>query len=466
ILRAYALGYLSAVTPKLVTYARHFARRDWSPKQKLCELAQVLAGPLRINTFPTFCAVLVGGSTLLPMLLYRIFASIAGFSDGDVQRSQTLRRLIRFVTAFFSAWFSFELLNKKRTLSWDSRSKRAFSDQEPRKDAANPLDHPRPELVGRTMDLTLFTATRAVDVMACLTWNWWYHRRKAQSRWTLVESLAPGLADAGVFAMSAAVVMWAWFYEPERLPRTYEKWIGEVAKVDSRLIEALRRARRGVFVYGKDTGQAPLLEAMCRDYGWPEEWGDPAKTAPIPCEMVHMGCGSNCEKHALYRFARTFKFACATYIPLQIVLRLRAMKNPTVLRRAISEGARSSAFLASFVGLFYYAVCLARTRLGPQVFDLKTVTPQMWDSGLCVGAGCLMCGWSVLAEKARKRQELALFVAPRAVATVLPRLYDIKYQYRERIAFATSAAVLLTCLRENPRLVRGVFGRIANTVLN
>ncbi|GLI75693.1 hypothetical protein PoHVEF18_003955 [Penicillium ochrochloron] len=299
-----------------------------------------------------------------------------------------------------------------------------------------------------------------------MAWSRWVRRRRAQNRWTIIESYVPGLADAGVFATSAAVVMWAWFYLPERLPRTYEKWIGEVAKVDTRLIEALRRARRGTFIYGKDTGQAPLLESMCRDFGWPEIWGDPSKTIPIPCEMVHMGCGPNCEIHAVSRFARTFKIACATYIPLQIVLRLRRMREPAVLRRAISEGAQSSAFLATFVSLFYYAVCLARTRIGPKVFDAKTVTPLMWDSGLCVGAGCLMCGWSVLVEQARKRQELALFVAPRAAATVLPRLYEKKYQHREHIAFAASAAILLTCLRERPSLVRGVFGRITNSVLN
>lgn len=363
------------------------------------------------------------------MLLYRICTSvITGTSNGDIRNTQQLRRLIQFFTALLSAWFSFGLLNKKRSDSpRNVRSSSASMGQEPSSSAsAHALDPTRPELVGRTMDLTIFTVTRAVDVIACLAWNNCYRRRKAQNRWTVAESLAPGLADAGVFAMSAAIVMWAWFYEPERLPRTYEKWIGEVARVDTRLIEALRRARRGIFVYGKDTGQAPLLESMCRDYGWPVEWGDPRKTIPIPCEMVHMGCGPNCEKHAVYRFARTFKFACATYIPLQIVLRLRGMKDPAVLRRAISEGAQSSAFLASFVSLFYYAVCLARTRIGPRVFDQKTITPLMWDSGLCVGAGCLMCGWSVLVEKARKRQELALFVAPRAAATVLPRLYDKK----------------------------------------
>lgn len=42
----------------------------------------------------------------------------------------------------------------------------------------------------------------------------------------------------------------------------------------------------------------------------------------------------------------------------------------------------------------------------------------------------------------------------------------LQYQYRERIAFAVSAAILITCLRERPTMVRGVFGRITNSVLN
>ncbi|KAJ5645950.1 hypothetical protein N7490_002322 [Penicillium lividum] len=467
IIRAYALGYLSSVTPKLITFARRLGSKNVSMKQKLQELAQALAGPLRLNNFPTFCGLLVGGSTVFPVLLYRICAWIVAASKGNIRMSRRGQQLLQFATAFLSAWFSFQLLNKNRAISrQDVRARKISSGQDDsRNTPTKTLERPHLELVGRTMDLTLFTVTRAVDVIACIVWNRWYRRRKAQGRWTAIEAVAPGLADAGVFASSAAIVMWAWFYLPERLPRTYEKWIGEVAKVDTRLIEALRRARRGTFVYGKDTGQAPLLESMCRDYNWPEEWGDPSRVVPIPCEMVHMGAGPNCEKHAVSRFARTFKFACATYIPLQIILRLRGMKSAAALGRAISDAARSSAFLASFVGLFYYSVCLARTRLGPRIFDPKTVTPLMWDSGLCVGAGCLMCGWSVLVEKARKRQELALFVAPRAAATVLPRLYEKKYQYRERIAFSISAAILFTCLGENPRMVRGVFGRITTSVL-
>ncbi|KAL6237312.1 hypothetical protein BDW75DRAFT_204366 [Aspergillus navahoensis] len=472
VLRAYALGYLSSATPKILSCLRRlWSNNDLSYRCKLDELLQVLAGPLRLESFPTFCAALVGGSTLLPLLALRVLQTACRRLRPDSRRlnSKKLSQLIQFVAAFISAWFSFQILNRRpvtlQTVSTKPQDEtgRETTTLQPTPQLYSCL---QPQFAGRTMDLTLFTLTRALDSLACISWSWVQQKRRCGHGSTNAVSVIPGLADAAVFAASAAVVMWAWFYAPERLPRSYGKWIGEVAKVDERLIEALRRARRGVFVYGKDTGQAPLLESMCKDFGWPTPWGDPARTIPIPCEMVHMGCGPSCEKHALSRFLRTFKFACATYIPLQIAFRLRSMKSAASARRAISDALRSSSFLASFVSLFYYSVCLSRTRLGPRLFNKTKVTPQMWDSGLCVGAGCAMCGWSILVEHAKKRQEIALFVAPRAAATVLPRFYDQKYLYRERAAFAISAAVLLTCFRESPEMVRGVFGRIGRSVVN
>ncbi|PYH36116.1 uncharacterized protein BO87DRAFT_375129 [Aspergillus neoniger CBS 115656] len=470
ILRAYALGYLSSTTPRVISCLRRIRRHGLSFAEQLKELSTTLTSTLRLDAFPAFCAVLVGGSTVFPLILLRCLAHLVRKLGLKPGRSNALihMRLARFVSALLSAWFSFHILNQRPI-----RLQRACDECQGGTDSKNAADqrklgpepHGHPHFAGRTMDLTLFSLTRAVDLMVYMGWAHWRRWRKSKNQWSLMERVAPQLADAGVFATSAAIVMWAWFYMPERLPRFYGKWIGEVAKVDGRLIEALRRARQGVFVYGKDTGQASLLQSMCKDYNWPVEWGDPSKTIPIPCEMVHMGSGHSCEKHALSRFTRTFSFACATYIPLQIIFRLRSVKSMASLKQPIAAALRSSAFLASFVSLFYYSVCLARTRIGPKVFHRGTVTPMMWDSGLCVGAGCLMCGWSILVENARKRQEISLFVAPRAAATVLPRYYEKQYQHRERIAFSISAAILLTCLQERPDMVRGVFGRIGRSVL-
>lgn len=66
---------------------------------------------------------------------------------------------------------------------------------------------------------------------------------------------------------------------------SYNKWITEIADADARLLETLRRIRSGVFIYGKDTGQAPLLQSMCEDLGLPKVWGDPALTKPVPCQV-------------------------------------------------------------------------------------------------------------------------------------------------------------------------------------
>lgn len=402
------------------------------------QLARILTSAIRLDSLPTACAVLVGGSTVFPVLFLKIGALVSRRLNckASILTSKTSARLVRFAAALASAWVSFDLLNKKPislhhangSLSKDSPE---GGNAPGRQHGAG--GHQPTEYAGRTMDLTLFTLTRAVDVVVCIAWMYWSRWRKEKGRWSAIEAAAPKFADAGLFSVSSAVVMWAWFYLPERLPKSYERWISEAAKVDWRLIEALRRARRGVFVYGKETGQAPLLQSMCKDYNWPMVWGDPAKTIPMPCEMVHMGCGPSCEKHAAFRFAKSFKFACATYFPLQIAFRFRSLKSRAALIRAVSDALWSSTFLASFVSLFYYGVCLARARLGPKIFDKETVTPQMWDSGLCTGTGCLMCGWSILAENTRRRQEMALFVAPRAAATVFPRLYDRKVCLTNRV---------------------------------
>ena len=276
-------------------------------------------------------------------------------------------------------------------------------------------------LAGRTMDLTILTAVRALDALVGDVW----HRRKLQrlrlAKWTRMDSVISHATDAGIFAVSSGAVMWAWFYMPERLPRAYNNWIGEAAQVDKRLIETLRKARAGEFIYGRNNGQAALLQSMCRDYGWPVQWGDPAVTIPIPCECVHMGMGPSCHKHAATRFFRAFRFAMFMYLPLQLLVKAKT-PSPKAFVHACRDALRSSAFLGAFISLFYYSVCLSRTLVGPKIIP----KPMVWDRGLCVAMGCVACGWSILLEAEKRRQEIAAFVAPRAAAILFPRRYDKK----------------------------------------
>lgn len=399
-------------------------------------MQRIMAEPFALEKFPTFCGALIGMYTILqfPMrlLLYQI--SAVSRSSRLRMRSNFSIMTSRLLAAFCAAWFSLPLLNKSRV------SQRVNQEIDPPKDRtvegvkdlkrpqiseANGIPHTSAPLAGKTIDLTLFAMTRAVETV--IGHVWFCHRPLGNSSliWVRFRKLVSDSTDPLVFAISSGVIMWSWIYHPSALPRAYNKWIGAAAQVDRRLIELLRKARIGDFAYGCDAENDPILESMCRDFNWPLQWGNPSKTIPIPCEVVHSGLGTSCSWHAMVRFSRAFKFALTTYLPLQLFVRSRK-PSWKALGRALSESLRSSAFLGGFVGLFWSGVCLSRTRLGPIVFSTKRVTPMMWDQGLCIRAGCVLCGWSILIEAASRRQEVAFFVAPKAAATFLPRSYDRK----------------------------------------
>ncbi|KAK4070114.1 uncharacterized protein Triagg1_6535 [Trichoderma aggressivum f. europaeum] len=451
LVRAYLLGYASAVAPRLLTLMLQFiSKKRKSAKKYLSSdkdersfkdsAFRILRTGLDPRRFPTFCAALVGGSTLLQEPLLKIIGRVATQLSTTSQLSLQLLQSKQTQTP--PAWADSGLAAVQQGLSEASAGGYG----------------------GRTLDLTLFAVTRAADVLVGELWSQRRSRRKATGKWTVIEQVMSRLMDPVVFAASSGLIMWAWFYSPDSLPRSYNKWITSAASVDLRLIEALRRCRNGELVYGKETGQAPLLGSMCDDYGLPAEWGDPAKVVPFPCDIVHMGCGPSCEYHAISRFLRSWKWSMLTYLPLALALQLRNPRRINLVK-AITGSTRSSTFLATFITLFYYGVCLARTRLGPRVLGKEIPNRQRIDEGVCVGAGCCLCGWSVFIETAGRRKDMALFVAPRALATLVPRRYPLEKQWREKLIFAASTAVVFTCALENPKRVRGVLGGILGMVL-
>jgi hypothetical protein len=472
LLRAYALSYAASTGPRLLSYLTTIRRRDLTVQQKLQLLLVILKTSAQLNRFPTACTILVAGPTLATRLLLSLIRRLLESTGrirarlGDLTNVQR----VRFVSTFLCAWLAFNLLNRDKDWSRKRARSRGALDLH-----TNTLHGPnrhrlpspgyRPKFAGKTIDFTLFAFTRALDITAITAWRRWRSSaRHPEHRAPRLSSFAIQFMDPWIFASSASIIMWAWFYSPERLPRAYNRWISRAADIDQRLITALRRCREGEFVYGKETGQAPLLTSLCNELGMPPEWGDPVKTVPIPCELYH--CARvGCETHGLSRFVNSFKFAMELYLPLQLLTKVRTPNRAAVMS-ALKSAIRSSSFLAAFVALFYYTVCLARTRLGPRIFSKATVSPQMWDSGLCMLAGCMACGWSILIEKPSRRQEIAFFVAPRALATLLPRVYDKAYQRREQIAFACSMAIVLTTAKSTSSdRIRGVLGRVLKNVL-
>ncbi|PHH53916.1 hypothetical protein CFIMG_002831RAa [Ceratocystis fimbriata CBS 114723] len=462
LLRAFLLGYVSTVGPqifnlifKTVMRVRRCRKENKNGKQEpttdlqslIDSIKQAAMGGLCFRDFPVFCAIVVGGSSLLEAPLSAALKKLAGGLS-----ELAISRVSKWLATFISAYAGLQLLQSKKP--------------PPGKNTTPPPSQPT-----QTLDMTLFVATRAIDVIVGELWARYKARREAFGKWTKTEAFISRLADPAVFAVSSAAIMWAWVYAPDRLPSAYNRWITTAAAIDTRLIEALRRCHFGWLIYGEETGQAPLLQEMCTEYKWPTEWGDPVLTVPFPCTMVHMGRGgSSCELHAIYLFAKTWSWMMVSYAPLILVLRLIRPQishhtTAQAAKKAMLSAGRSSAVVAAFTALYYYGVCLTRTRIGPRVLGRDNQTCTRIDGGLCMATGCGLCGWSILLESPSKRKDLALFVAPRALGTVLPRSFPGGSQWKETAVFAASTAVILTCVAENKGRVRGMLGRMLAKIL-
>ncbi|KAF8168092.1 hypothetical protein B0H34DRAFT_45162 [Crassisporium funariophilum] len=299
--------------------------------------------------------------------------------------------------------------------------------------------------------------------------------------------------DAFVFWACSARIMWCFFYEPQRLPRSYVKWIHTLANLDGRLIEALRHIRAGTWSYHTGSVLHPtLLQTCATGLGHPASWGDPAVlpayggaaanevwkavglksragVGGIPCELLHgkvgssLGVTESCTANSGLRVIKAFTEAMAIYLPVHfapvLLTRPQTLLRPHRVLETLLGAIRSATFLSSFIGLYWYSVCLTRSVLLAKLFPF--VSHDFWDGPLgCVMAGSLMCGSSIWIENGRRRGEMALYVLPRAIRACLPDAWlksgNRGVRVAERIAFILSISTLLTAAAHRPDSLRGL----------
>ncbi|KAF7306930.1 hypothetical protein MIND_00485600 [Mycena indigotica] len=360
------------------------------------------------------------------------------------------------------------------------------------------------ESASRTLDLTLLLLVRALDAgVQSFVARRSGSRRESDAKPALLSpqhlaAIAKRASmrmqiDSLVFWACSARIMWCFFYEPERLPRSYVKWINALAGVDPRLLEALRGLRSRTWSYRKGVSHKPdLLTSYARDLGYPSVWGDPSHLPAyggaqandawkrlgisnrvgiggIPCEMVHGHVGSNlgleasCTANASLRGVKAFFEAVAIYLPVQflpiLLSRPRALLDPKRILQSLFGALRSAMFLSTFLSSFWFSVCVTRTLVVARM--LPSVSHDFWDSELgCILAGCMVCGSSIWIENGRRRGEMALYVLPKALRAWLPRRWirsqSWKLQLAERLTFILSLSSLMTAASHYPHVLRGL----------
>ncbi|OBZ79774.1 hypothetical protein A0H81_01130 [Grifola frondosa] len=306
-------------------------------------------------------------------------------------------------------------------------------------------------------------------------------RKKLQHSWS-------ARLDALVFWACSARIMWCFFYKPERLPRSYNKWIMTMANIDPRLLTALRALRSDAFSYRKGLSSPPdLISSLASDLGYPPSWGE-ASLLPayggkqadaawnilqvsnrrgvggMPCEIVHGGMGGgSCTANAGIRGAQAFAEAVALYLPVHVLpillTRPRTLLHIPRLASTLLSVIRSASFLSAFVSSIWYAVCLTRTLLLARLFP--QVSHDFWDGPFgCTFVGSLVCGASIWIEQGHRRGEMALYVLPRAIRACLPDKWIMSgrrsVRITERVMFVLSLSTLVTAAMHRQDSLRGL----------
>ncbi|KAJ8083992.1 hypothetical protein PM082_002759 [Marasmius tenuissimus] len=356
-----------------------------------------------------------------------------------------------------------------------------------------------------TLDLTLLLVVRALDVavQGAIRQRCQVDEGKVEDQDRLEKrrkriATLSTTVDAFAFWACSARIMWCFFYEPQRLPQSYVRWIGALANVDKRLLRTLRHLREGTWSYVTGSKLYPtLLTTYSKDLGYPESWGDPSQLPAIgvdsqatwdilgvkgrhgrggiPCELVHGGEGrmlgleASCVANAGIRGGKAFLEALAIYLPAHIVpiliTRPSSLLKPRRALAAVLGACRSATFLSTFISSYWFAVCFTRTIALARVFPF--ISHGFWDGPYgCILAGCLTCGSSIFIENWRRRGEMALYVLPRAIRTCIPDFQSRSVLRLERIAFVLSAAFLLMAGRENSEAMRGMSRWVLSFMMN
>lgn len=299
-----------------------------------------------------------------------------------------------------------------------------------------------------SLDLTLLIATRAVDTTL------------SSALLGLGGGSYASLGDGALFIASSTLIMYSWFFHPERLPPAYRNWITQAANMDDDIVSLLKQIKEKKVKYGEPGPGDEMMERYCARYGRGPREGSLVTNVPLSCEAVHAFKTKNCELHALWRFVRGFQFAFKLYGGINLFMLMFPRRNTTFasrLLRSLKSSIRSSCFLGSFIFLNWYGVCLARTRLLPKLFP--NVPPERWDDTICVASGCFLSGFSCFVDTPQRRKELALFVAPRGVGTLVSAEPTPRNLRIESVVFAISMAILVAYSRRDARKVRGIFGK-------
>jgi hypothetical protein len=415
--RAFIYSYLYIVLPRVVKKITRAIEKRQDPRDTLAGLLRTLVRGLHPLKFALLMARMFATMNVLAPFLARAQQA------NSCPRKLRGRRLPDLVACFLAAMINFPSFQ-----SHIIKYNRFFS-----------------------LDMTLILFTRALDTVVSS-----YFGGKVAPLGFLLH-----YGDGLLFVVSSFLIMHNWFFYPDKLPPAYQRWITSAADVDQEIMHGFRSLKDGTLKYGDpNCPNADAFKPLCTKYGKDPELASLVKHQPFSCEILHVFTTKSCELHALWRFQKGFRFAFKLYGTINLIVWLIRRGNP---KRLIFNTIRSSAFLGTFIGLYWYSLCLARNRVLPFLFPKTPVT--RWDDTFAPAAGAMGCGFGCFVENEQRRKELSLFVAPRALGTLVSSEPTKRNLLIERLVFSLSFMTLVAVAKQDHKKVRGIMGKGLGQIL-
>ncbi|KAI8393947.1 uncharacterized protein BYT42DRAFT_487758 [Radiomyces spectabilis] len=270
---------------------------------------------------------------------------------------------------------------------------------------------------------------------------------KEDRRVNIAQQLLVRNGDALLFGLTCAQVMYGYTMQPHTLPSDFYGFMLKAARCPKEALLLNAKNVRGLPLSQEEV-LATIMKHRPTAHALQVAKQVPAFPVATPCETLHPWI-DGCNATAVERFCKVFKSMMPVYgtlhfVPMFLLRRHSLKKDPVkMFSKTTIATLKSGAFLASFVTLYQYQVCMHRKMVekGWTTFNHRV---------LYYIAGFICSYSSIFLEDKKRRSELALYVLPKA----LQSLYEILYQRRlifkvkhfEVIMTSVAMGIIMVCI--------------------
>ncbi|SAM04863.1 hypothetical protein [Absidia glauca] len=255
--------------------------------------------------------------------------------------------------------------------------------------------------------------------------------------------------DALLFGLTCAQVMYSYTMQPATLPPDFYSFMIKAARCPEPALKLNAKNVRGLPITPEE-----VLTSIQKFRPTPRALAV-ASTVPLhptatPCETLHPWMDS-CNEVAVERFTKVFKSMMPVYgtlhfVPMILLRRKHLQKDPTkMISKTAWATLKSGAFLATFVSLYQYQVCMHRN-----LVDIGWIKFNHKYLYYIFGFVCSYA--SIFLEDKRRRSELALYVLPKAIQSFYQILYQkhmmIKIKHFEVIMTSMAMGIIMSFYQE------------------